>query len=403
LLALPPAGAASALGLPGSTLIGPGDAGGAIDDALVRLSRGARLAGRVLGDDGLPPPAAEVMLRAVHQSASASLATTLADAEGFFAFADAPVGGVVVQASATGYRPDGERVELGAEGAAEVTLTLTRAFELSARVEDEDGAGIAGIAVRLTLDPDSAEAAALEEAGGRGMRSLAFTDPFGRATFDRLTRGTWIPTVHSADWELARAEPALARMPGDERLVLELRARPRPPLGVVAGEVWPEDGGEIDGLRIGGVGRGAVLATEGRRFELRGVDPGELTLTFEADGRVPEARGPVELLPGARLELGRIDLAPGTRVTVRVVSAEDEPIAGARVVLRPVPPAQGGARTGARTWRLEERGKGRYRGDSIPRAAWQLRVTREGFRGHSEALTVRETDSQEVLVRLTPR
>jgi hypothetical protein len=406
-LALPPAGAD---GFPGSVAAGPGPApgagGGEIAGVLVRLARGATLAGRVLGEDGVPPRDAEVVLRAVHQGASAPIATLApvrTDSAGFFTFADAPAGAVVVQASAPGYRPNAARVELGPAGVAGVEIALAPEFRVTGRVVDADGAGVAGIAVRLALDPESAEAAALAAAGGRGLRSLAFSDAYGRVAFERLTRGSWIPSVHAADWELAPAEPAPVRVPDErDRLVLEVRATPRPALGVVAGEVWTSDGGELAGLRITGAGRGPVLVTAGERFELRGVEPAVLNLGFSADGRVPERRGPLELRPGQRLELGRIELAPGTRVTVRVRDADGRPVAGARVVLRPLAPERGGASAGRRTWRLDARANGAYRGAAIPRGAWQLRIAREGFRGHAQTLVVRAEDAQDATVHLAP-
>ena len=401
LLAFPPGGVQE--GPPGSVTVGPVEPEGVEADVVVRLPAGAPLSGRVLADDGLPVSAAEVTLLAVHKSASAPFRSTVADAEGFFRFDAIPVGAAVVEAKAHGFRPRRKRVDVGPAGVEDVVVELAASFLVEGRVVDERGAGRSGVQVRLQIDEGTPEAQALADAGGKGMKYLDFTDGYGRFRFDRLTRGRWVPSVRPADWELGHADPTKLILPGDTALVLELRRLPRPELTVITGEVWALDGGELNDLRIRGLGRGAVLSTDGGRFEVRGMEPGQRRFDFEADGYVPERIGPIELSPGATTDLGRVQLTPGTRVTVRVQGAKGKGLDKARVMLRPIDPSHGGTTVGARTWRFVKTGKGTYRVEAVPRAKWRLKITHGGYKTHNEVVEVVEQSSQELLIRLVPK
>jgi hypothetical protein len=239
--------------------------------------------------------------------------------------------------------------------------------------------------VLLELDPQSPEAAQAQ--AGRG-RASAFTDAYGRFRLERLTRGRWVPSIRSGDWELARATPAALELPGDGELLLELQRALQPELASVSGEVWARDGGEALDVRVLGLGRGSVVTTDGPSFRARGVEPGMKKLYVSAQGCVPERRGPLELLPGSELDLGRIELERGTRVTVRVRDAAGKPLDGASVMLRPLPQAKGGPTAGAWKWTLERRDHGIYGADAAPRGRWRLLVTREGLKPHEEVITL---------------
>ena len=135
---------------------------------------------------------------------------------------------------------------------------------------------------------------------------------------------------------------------------------------------------------------------------IAGVDPGRRHVTVEARGYVPERRGPLEILPGATADLGRIDLLPGTELRVRVRDKAGKAIEHCQVQLRPVAPEKGGAKRGNRAWKLERRGKGLYGLDAVPRGKWRLRVVHPGYRTHSAPVDVREKAAGELVVILEP-
>ncbi|MEM7310642.1 MAG: carboxypeptidase-like regulatory domain-containing protein, partial [Planctomycetota bacterium] len=398
-LAFPPGGLEA--GPPGSVKVGPLAADGAEEGLVVRLPSGARLSGRVRADDGVPIDAAEVTLRAVHVRTSAPYRETVSGAEGFFEFSGVPVGAVVVEAAAEGFRTRRKRVEIGPEGMGEVELTLPSAFVVEGRVADERGAGVSGLQVRLAIEEGSPEAAALKAAGGNGMKYLAFTDGYGRFRFDRLTRGRWHPAVRANDWELAHAEPAWVDLPGSDEILLQLARRPRPELAGFRGEVWTSDGGPLEDFKVRGIGKSALLTIRGPRVEVSGLEPGRRRVTFQAKGYVPERRGPFEIQPAEMVELGRVELVRGTRLTVKVRDDQGRPVDQAQVLLRPIAAEKGGAVQGAQTWRLERRSKGNYRAEAVPRALWRLKVSRAGFRNYSERIEVREKASQELKITLS--
>jgi len=243
--------------------------------------------------------------------------------------------------------------------------------------------------VQLTLDPDSADPAA-GKPREHGPQASVHTDAYGRFSFDDLRRGRWTPSLRSSEWELARATPAFVDLPGEGQLVLELHRCPRLALASVSGEVFAQDGSSTLDVRVGGLGPGSVLTTAGAGFLARGVEPGQKTFQVSAEGCVPERLGPLELVPGAELDLGRIELERGTLLDVRVRTEAGKPIDGAKVMLRPLPPEKGGPTAGAWPWRLERRAPGHYRLAVAPRGRWRLQVTCPGWKPHQQVVLLGE-------------
>ena len=399
LVAVPPGG-----GAPGSSPLAAAKAGATVEGSVVRLPLDAALAGSVHGPDGSPLSGAEVVLFAVHHGATAALQRDRTEADGGFHFEGVPAGAVVVQAETAGHRRRRQRVELGASGAQGVRLVLEPIHVLEGRIVDERGAGITGVRLQLALRPGSPEDLALEAAGGTGRRYSATSDAYGRFEFQRLTPGTWVPRLLDSTWRLVRASPRDLRLPGDDELLLELQQTQLPPLAAVRGEVWPAGGGDLAGLNITGLGRGALVEMKGARFEARGLQPGSRRLTVRAPGFVLWRSPRLELAPGEEADLGRIELVRGTRLTVRVSDSQGQPVGGARVVLKPLDPSEGGpAGAGGKGVKLGERGRGSYRIEAVEPGKYRLRVTRDGFRAHSQKLNIPLKKAQETGVELRSR
>ena len=128
-----------------------------------------------------------------------------------------------------------------------------------------------------------------------------------------------------------------------------------------------------------------------------------MRLHVRAEGYVARRLPDVEVQPGEEYDYGSIGLDPGTRVTVRVTDPAGDPVAKARVDLRPVPEHAGGLGSSGRRMRLTAQGKGVYEHDAVPRAWWRLRVQRPGFRVHSQVVEIREQAEQTLKVSLQPQ
>ena len=105
-----------------------------------------------------------------------------------------------------------------------------------------------------------------------------------------------------------------------------------------------DDGAPVVGLRARGL-KDAAYEVDGGELRVTGLAPGPTRLTLEADGFAPRRLPGFELLPGEDRDLGRLELLPGTRLTVRVRDTTGKPLTGATVRLH------GTLRPG---WRLDE-------------------------------------------------
>jgi hypothetical protein len=138
----------------------------------------------------------------------------------------------------------------------------------------------------------------------------------------------------------------------------------------------------------------------GDRFRISGVAPGRVVLRVRAEGTVERRLAPLDVAPGADLDLGTLRLEPGARVVVTVRDEGGAAVRGARVRLVPLPAERGGPGPGARAVRLRERRGGRYLAEGVPRAGYRLRVSKGGYVGARSELELAQRASRSARVVL---
>lgn len=318
---------------------------------------------------------------------------TETDLEGRFAFEALPAGEYRLTARHSDALGAAQTVELGA-ARADLRLELEGALRLQGSVLDEHELAVpfAGVRAQRVEGPNLSSR---ED----GERRYARADAYGRFEFRELEVGLYELQPY-AGGHVPLDAPLVLRLPQEGELLLRLRREALPKPAQISGRV------ELLGTREAPVGfevrgaRGALLSYEDGRFRIDGLAPGVHELVLSASGCLAIPTGPLELQPGARLDLGIVKLELGTPLRVEVRDAAGDRVAGARVQLRPLPTAEGG-REGAAALRLRENGRGRYE-VLAPRAAWRLSVSAPGFAGHERRLEVGVRDLQRLAVELEP-
>jgi len=351
-----------------------------------------RLRGRVTRADGTPLADARVLAHRRVGQRSGVCALDRTGQDGGFELAGLLAGEHVVEADHRDFLRARETVVLDHDAAPELVLALEAPLTVRGLVVDGDGDGVGFALVRASC-PELAGDGAQRDPG-----VSARSDAHGRFHLMRLQPGRWLLAA-SAYGHVPDGGETWVALPGESFAVLELARKTPQERASVRGQVVVEDGSPPRELRFDDT-RGGALDLDGGRFLLSGVRPGPLTLTVRAAGCVALRVGPLDLAPGAEVDLGLIELLRGTRLSVQVADAAGAPLRGARVRLAPLPEARGGLGQGARAPRLVELRPGRYVADGVRRATWRLRVERPGFRRHERSLEVRELPAQAVRVVL---
>jgi protocatechuate 3,4-dioxygenase beta subunit len=144
------------------------------------------------------------------------------------------------------------------------------------------------------------------------------------------------------------------------------------------------------------VGRTRTTTSDaGGRFELADMLPGRVFVEVDRPGNVATRSGELRLAPGQRLDLGRIGMREGVRVTGQVIDEGGAPVEGARVVVG----AAAGA--GARGVVALTDGAGRF-ATAVVDGAHELRVSATGMQGETRTIHVvaAAPSPPEILVRL---
>lgn len=353
------------------------------------LSPARRLEGRVLLEGAGPLAGARVdLVPRVPGRGRVEALRAETDLEGRFAFSSLPPGAYRITARHADAHSLSESVDLQ-DSIGDLLLELEGALSLGGLVLDEHGLAVPSSGVRVSrLDP-------LEETNRD--RRWARADSYGRFELRELAAGLYELVPFARGYQ-SLGEPVLVRLPGQDDVLLELRREAQPPPALVEGRVQiagtrePPLGFEVRGAR------GAFLFYEDGRFRLEGLPAGTHRLELAAQGCVPLVLEPLELAPGARVDLGIRALEPGTLVRVEVRDARGERVAGVRVGLRPT---QEGA-SGAIAPRFAERGRGRHEA-MVPRGNWRLVVEAPGLRRETRRVEVLPQGLQRVEVTLQPQ
>ena len=361
------------------------------DLALTLVSTRA-LAGRVLSDDdGTPIAGARVRAFVRLDTRTTSSLSAESDAEGRFALDGLPGEGGYVDADADGWRRGGAAWTVDG---GEVELRLERAYTLEGYAVDAQGLAVVG--VPITTQPVAPEG---DERAARRQRQSTATDENGRFRFEDLRPGAWQVRGGSYAWSVVGEEWRGVELPQLAPLELVFERNGRPTRATIEGEVVLADGGAPTGLELEGL-RGGVLSVERGRFRVTGVTPTRQQLTVRADGHAGVTLEAFDLAPGGLYDVGRVELAPATYLSVRVREQGGGDLSGARVRLVPLPVDEGGAGPEARVLRLDSRRRGRYETGDATRHTWRLVVDRDGYGHHARRLEILAQDRQSVTVEL---
>ena len=297
---------------------------GTLEGIELRLTRGVRLHGRVIDEQGSPVPAAEISAHAE------VLSTTTSDAQGHFEFDSLPREGrwVSLFAGAPGFAKLRHDFEDGRYPKSGVELVLRRGIDIPGVLLDEHGAASAAAFVFTN------------EALWDELASIAVTDDEGRFLLHDVARGsnrvgTQVEGFEplSRSLELPQQGPFVGELRLELRRGIELHGRVLDPHGVAVSKaaVFVRQGGDyIENARTDSDAEG--------RFTLKGLPLNvELQIEVVAVGFVRLAQ-PIDplrggeqrfvLAPAAGLAGRVIDAATGaalTQFSVRLTSAQLEP------------------------------------------------------------------------------
>ena len=289
---------------------------------VVKLSRGAALRGRVTDPKGKPAAGAIVSARGV---------AAQADESGNYALSGVAPGPVLVRAlwkEELGGRKRGLNLRRGEE--AEVPIRLTEDSAISGVVLDERSRRpLAGASVWAS-EPS------LEGTGSERERS-ARTDARGRFRIAGLAAGVYGLQVAKRGF-LTSAERLVeaASPPAAVSFALSRAAS-------VAGRVVDEGGDPVPGAEVGVVERWddaprSLTGPDGR-FRINGVEPSPgIFLEAKKRGFVPAVSGRLAVTPEEMAREVALVLRRGLSARGRVVNAQGERIAGARVHASPRKP-----------------------------------------------------------------
>ena len=309
----------------------------------VRLERGVALTGRVTvqGSEGFPVPGATITARPVGLTPLAAPTadredgvTVACDATGTFRFDSLPVGMIQLVAVA----PDFARVvrpavdlRMGTENTC--NFELPRGAVIRGFVRDATGRPLAG----ARLDARAIVAANL------GL-TIARADANGRFELIGLIEGAYVVGATATGHVRAELKPVRA---GDHDVEISLETQPQLDVLVEtpSGKALEQYDllllrfrAENEGLTgVPGAQIARVLPVDliAGRFAYGGVDPGTYVMQVEAEGFAKSFSAPFAVeLPADRVEV-RIVALRGARLTLRVLSPEGAPLAGASVETLP--------------------------------------------------------------------
>ena len=311
-------------------------AGRASSPARIVLHDGARVSGRLAGEDGSPVAGAELALVSPEDQIGSRAARARSDSEGKFAFRHLLPGVfnlIALHPRHAKLRVEGIEVSAGAPVDLG-RLTMPDGTFIEGQVVDGQGSPVAEAEIMtMSLEADVMDLHAFRD-GGASNHGRVTTGPDGKFRLEGLNPGSRyeLMAVHPA-YGMASAPGVKA--PTEKPVRIEMR-RMRILSGRVVGpEGEPVAGAELSWVQESRTGSGFGMSTSSigvtdndGRFQAPDVSPdlGDLVARAQGylEGRVSRTQIPAE---GEVTDL-RIVLERGSILDVRVVGAEGEPIPG---------------------------------------------------------------------------
>lgn len=315
-------------------------------DLVLKLEGEARtLGGQVVDARGAGADGARVLLLAADV---AQPREAICNEKGVFVFHGLGLGRYVLRAAAgrTASRATAVTIEGDVAWVAPVRLTLQPASRVTGRVLNDRMVPVARASVEVSvLPPDEAPLVGLTDAQG------SYTvGPLPSGAYQIVARAPGHAPAFEPELRLGRADAVLdlrvARAATLEGILRDPVGRPlvgarvnvaQPRVGdrllVLPGLLPPaSEAASSTPPGLPGLGAAASVPSDGRgRFALGDLAPGSYHLLIEAPGHLPFERDLEILAPGARRDLGAIDLVAGVLVAGRVLTERGEPLGGARV------------------------------------------------------------------------
>jgi protocatechuate 3,4-dioxygenase beta subunit len=315
-------------------------------DLVIRLDRGAAIAGRVLWPDGSPAEGAEVTVAQTPEDRrgwrwkGAEQGAT-ADGDGRFRVtgltesACLVVAGLAPVAQVLGSEKEldedgheGPRWEARAEevlpGGPEVLLTLTAPIDIVGRVVDDTGAPVTSF--RVNASPEGER-----NPWGRGGGEVQATveDAEGRFTLSGARPGAWTLDAEASGHGSLSPEVRV-EIPQTEPVLLVL-----PRGATVSGRVVDPLGAPVANARVRRAtgeerwwGRGGVETDELGAFELTDLSPRAYELTADHEDWAKSLPQLLELAPADAVEGLVLTLREGATITGQVLDERGEPLPG---------------------------------------------------------------------------
>ena len=362
--------------------------------------------GVVIDPEGAPIEGVRVSLQRSVRGSAARWGEERTDDEGRFELVGLLPGPHRVQLRHSDFLSSFERITITPGVESLIELVLDPAYRITGWVVDEWGNAIP--AARVSAERFDSQQGRVRRA--RGVRSGC--DDYGRFELDPLAAGEWRVRADAVGHESTTLEPVL--VPGAEGLELVLRRQTPLERVTLTGQAIQPDGRSPKSLRVDNT-RGGAMTQEGVRFRLSGVRPGNSRFTFSANGCAPVRVGPLDLLPGAEVDLGVIELPFAVQVNVYVRAKGGKSLERLKARLLPLPAAEGGygsktinlgTRRTKHTWSGESSRKTVYSGSSpaVPVGRWRLLVDHSGYDRYEKTVTLgAENRRRNFEVELAPK
>ena len=146
--------------------------------------------------------------------------------------------------------------------------------------------------------------------------------------------------------------------------------------------------------------QGATIEFQGSHFQGSGILPGLYRIGASADGCETRFWGEIQVLSGADIDLGRLELFPTRSVTFRFRDEQGAELIGSRIYLEPLSVLLGGV--GKDRDELTYRNRRRTLRVKVPRAAWRVRVEHKGFVTVTRRVDLRDESLIEMELRKAP-
>jgi Carboxypeptidase regulatory-like domain len=300
--------------------------GAAIDGVEIVMPDGGVATGVALDDQRRPVPFTVVIAR--HRG---RVQQTMADATGSFELRGLVRGPLSLHAESPSAMSALVRVDLTDSGEADLELVLDIAGAIAGMVVDENGAGLAGIAVTAYPDYERVPAGF-----GHPLRTVdAVTDEDGRFVVRGVPDAPYrLYAQRCTTCQRMSLSPSTPARAGDQDVRIAL-----PRDGELVGRVAVDRGAPPRNVGVSLGGRPATLDPDGR-FRIAGVPPGSYRLAVHSLDFPALYRDQVEIRSGATTDLGTLIGTRARALGGRVVDGAGVPVAGARIglgVIRPAP------------------------------------------------------------------